>query len=100
MKKLNNYDLRLQAGLVLRSDVKAVLNEVIDRLNESYDILSKMETIPKDDKVLESFNQSFYTLDCIFAFLAASGIFSSNTYKEFIEELQKMRLEDIEREDS
>lgn len=95
MKKLNNHDLRMGSGLVLRSDVKNVINEVIDRLNDSYNNLTELEVITRDNKYLTEYNQSFFTLDCIFAFLASCGIFSSNTYKEFLAELQKMKLDGV-----
>lgn len=95
MKKLNNYDLRLGSGLVLRSEVKSVINEVIDRLNGSYLKLLEMDVIPADDQEFISYKQSFYTLDCIFAFLASCGIFSANTYKVYFEELQKMKLDGV-----
>lgn len=97
MKKLNNYDLRMSSGIVQRSDVRAVINEVIDRLNESYQVLKEMEIIPLECKEMELYNTSFYTLDCIFAFLASCGIFSSNTYKEFLQELKSMELSNVER---
>lgn len=95
MKKLNNYDLRMSSGLIQRADVKAVINEVIDRLNDSYEKLLEMDVIPADEKETIIYNQSFYTLDCIFAFLASCGIFSANTYKVYFEELQKMKLDDV-----
>lgn len=95
MKKLNNYDLRMSSGLVQRADVKAVINEVIDCLNTSHKVIKEMEVIPEGCKDLQIFNQSFYTLDCIFAFLASCGIFSSNTYKEYLEELKNMELDNL-----
>lgn len=93
MKKLNNYDLRLGSGLVLRSEVKSVINEVIDRLNDSYNKLLEMDVITIDSKEFIDYNQSFYTLDCIFAFLASCGIFSSTTYKAYLKELKDMELD-------
>jgi len=95
MKKLNNHDLRLSSGLVLRADVKNVINEVIDRLNDSYDKLQEMDVITCDNKYFTDYNQSFFTLDCIFAFLASCGIFSSTTYQEYLAELQKMELDGV-----
>ncbi len=97
MKKLNNYDLRMSSGLVQRADVKAVINEVIDRLNSSHKVLKSMDVVPEDCKELQIFNQSFYTLDCIFAFLASCGIFSSNTYREYLEELKSMELVNLKK---
>ena len=95
MKKLNNHDLRLSSGLVLRADVKNVINEVIDRLNDSYNKLVEMDVITADSKVLVNYKQSFFTLDCIFSFLASCGIFSSTTYKEYLAELQNMELDGV-----
>lgn len=97
MKKLNNYDLRMSSGLVQRADVKAVINEVIDRLNSSHKVLKEMDVVPEDSKELQIFNQSFYTLDCIFAFLASCGIFSSNTYSEYLVELKSMELVNLKK---
>lgn len=95
MKKLCNYDLRLASGLALRPEIKIVINEVVDRLNESHSKILDMDVIPADCNEVIRYRQSYFTLDCIFSFLASCGIFSANTYKEYVEELARMKLEGV-----
>lgn len=95
MKKLNNYDLRMGSGIALRSEVRIVVNEVVDRLNESYSKLLEMDVIPAEGDDITRYKQSYFTLDCIFTFFASCGIFSANTYKEYQEELSKLKLDGV-----
>lgn len=92
MKKLDNYDLKLAAGLALRSDMKVVINEVIDRLNLSFEVLQLKEVIFDYDKCFIQFEEDLYILDSIFAFLVACGIFSKKTYQQYFDDLTSMRL--------
>lgn len=95
MKKLNNYDFKMASGLALRTEVKIVINEVVDRLNESHSKLLEMDVIPAEGNEITRYKQSYFTLDCIFSFLASCGIFSANTYEEYQLELAKMKLNGI-----
>lgn len=95
MKKLSNYDLKMASGIALRTEVKIVINEVVDRLNESHSNLLEMDVIPGEGNDITRYKQSYFTLDCIFSFLASCGIFSASTYKEFQEELLNMKLDGV-----
>lgn len=93
MKSLDNYDLRISAGMAFRTDMKVSINELINRLNEVNETIFLKESLTQKDVEYVLFQELYEQLLTIFNFLYSCNIMSSSSYKFYIDELILMELD-------